>query len=128
MTSKSKTSKFIRTLNSKMIILCELIVILILLAGAFWKPIRKLLNPSFNLKILQSFVPIFNDKTNIMLEKLDKEAGNPCFDLSQYMHACTLDMVCGKCKMGSQLERIKQHISFRFNDRFFFSFLLSFDL
>lgn len=65
-------------------------------AGAFWKPIRKLLNPTFNLKILQSFVPIFNDKTNIMLENLDKETGNKNFDLSKYMHACTLDMVCGK--------------------------------
>lgn len=79
-----------------------LIVLLIFLyisfdvAGAFWKPIRKLLNPTFNLKILQSFVPIFNDKTNIMLENLDKEAGNPNFDLSKYMHACTLDMVCGE--------------------------------
>lgn len=31
-----------------------------------------------------------------MLENLDREAGNPNFDLSQYMHACTLDMVCGK--------------------------------
>lgn len=64
-------------------------------AGAFWRPIRKLLNSTFNLKILQSFVPIFNDKTNIMLENLDNEAGNSNFDLSKYMHACTLDMVCG---------------------------------
>lgn len=68
-------------------------------AGAFWKPIRKLLNPTFNLKILQSFVPIFNDKTNICLGNLDKEAGNPNFDLSKYMHACTLDMVCGEHKI-----------------------------
>lgn len=66
------------------------------IAGAFWKPIRKLLNPSFNLKILQSFVPIFNEKTNIMIENLDKEAGNPWFDIGAYMHACTLDMVCGE--------------------------------
>lgn len=66
------------------------------LAGAFWRPIRKLLNPSFNLKILQSFVPIFNNKTKIMLENLEKEAGNPNFDFAPYMHACTLDMVCGK--------------------------------
>lgn len=64
-------------------------------AGAFWRPIRKLLNSTFNLKILQSFVPIFNDKTKIMLEILDKEAENSNFDLSKYMHACTLDMVCG---------------------------------
>lgn len=66
------------------------------LAGAFWKPIRKLLNPSFNLKILQSFVPIFNDKTNIMLDNLEAEVGKKNFDVSQYMFACTLDMVCGE--------------------------------
>lgn len=50
------------------------------------------------MKILQSFVPIFNEKTNIMLEKLDQEVGNNYFDVSEYMFACTLDMVCGKCK------------------------------
>lgn len=36
-----------------------------------------------------------------MLENLDKEAGNPNFDLSQYMHACTLDMVCGECPISN---------------------------
>lgn len=65
-------------------------------AGAFWKPIRKLMNPSFNLKILQSFVPIFNEKTKSMLQKLDKETGNANFDILPFMNACTLDMVCGK--------------------------------
>lgn len=65
-------------------------------AGTFWKPIRKLMNPSFNSKILQSFVPIFNDKTKSMLNKLDKEAGNRNFDILPFMNACTLDMVCGK--------------------------------
>lgn len=65
-------------------------------AGEYWKPIRKLLNPTFNLKILQSFVPIFNEKTNIMVKNLDKEAGNGTFDVSKYIFACTLDMVCGK--------------------------------
>lgn len=78
-------------------------------AGAFWKPIRKLLNPTFNLKILQSFVPIFNDKTKIMLENLDREAGNLNFDLSQYMHACTLDMVCGECVCVVLLQKQKKN-------------------
>lgn len=54
------------------------------------------MNPSFNLKILQSFVPIFNEKTKSMLDKLDKEAGNANFDILPFMNACTLDMVCGK--------------------------------
>lgn len=31
-----------------------------------------------------------------MIENLDKEAGNPWFDIGAYMHACTLDMVCGE--------------------------------
>lgn len=54
------------------------------------------MNPSFNPKILQSFVPIFNEKTQIMLDKLDKQAGNMNFDILPFMNAYTLDMVCGK--------------------------------
>ncbi|XP_055299855.1 cytochrome P450 4g1-like [Sitodiplosis mosellana] len=63
-------------------------------SGTFWKPIRKLMNPSFNLKILQSFVPIFNEKAQYMLDKLDKQAGNANFDILPFMNALTLDMVC----------------------------------
>lgn len=70
-------------------------ILITFLAGAVWKPIRKLLNPCFNLKILQSFVPIFNEKTNLMLSNLDKEVNSGIFDISQYIFACTLDMVCG---------------------------------
>lgn len=54
------------------------------------------MNPSFNLKILQSFVPIFNEKAKFMLNKLDEQAGNANFDILPFMNACTLDMVCGK--------------------------------
>lgn len=53
------------------------------------------MNPSFNSKILQSFIPIFNDKTKSMVNKLDTEAGNRNFDILPYMNGCTLDMVCG---------------------------------
>lgn len=56
---------------------------------------RKLMNPCFNMKILQSFVPIFNEKTNLMLSKLDVEVNGGVIDISPYMFACTLDMVCG---------------------------------
>lgn len=76
---------------------------MIVIDASVWKPIRKLLNPSFNMKILQSFVSIFNEKTNVMLEKLDKEVDQNAFDISPYMFACTLDMVCGKYFNTSQL-------------------------
>jgi len=63
-------------------------------SGAVWKPMRKLMNPCFNMKILQSFVPIFNEKTNLMLSKLDVEVNAGVIDIAPYMFACTLDMVC----------------------------------
>lgn len=54
------------------------------------------MNPSFNTKILQSFESIFNEKTKIMLEMLEKEIGNGRFDIASYMNALTLDMISGK--------------------------------
>lgn len=90
------------SLKSISIILC---ILLIIAAGAVWKPIRKLLNPCFNLKILQSFVPIFNEKTNLMLSNMDKEVNKGLIDISQYMFACTLDMVCGTYAHLVRIER-----------------------
>lgn len=54
------------------------------------------MNPSFNLKILQSFVPVFNEKAQTMLNQLDTQTGNAHFDILPFLNACTLDMVCGK--------------------------------
>ncbi|KAJ6644468.1 Cytochrome P450 4c21 [Pseudolycoriella hygida] len=59
-----------------------------------WRPNRKLLNPTFNFNILNSFIPIFNDKANLAVRNLEKELGNDYFDISKYLFACTLDMVC----------------------------------
>ncbi|XP_031639345.1 cytochrome P450 4C1-like [Contarinia nasturtii] len=68
-------------------------------SSAIWKPIRKLMNPSFNLKILQSFFPIFNEKTKILVENIERELGKPHFDINKYTSACTLDLV-SKTTMG----------------------------
>lgn len=61
-----------------------------------WRPQRKMLNSTFNVRILNSFIPIFNEKTAIMIENLKANIGGEAFDISKYMFACTLDMVCGK--------------------------------
>lgn len=59
-----------------------------------WKPQRKLLNPTFNNKILLSFVPIFNEKARIMADILNKKVGEKTFDISKVFYACTLETVC----------------------------------
>ncbi|KAJ6636722.1 Cytochrome P450 4C1 [Pseudolycoriella hygida] len=59
-----------------------------------WKSQRKLLNPTFNNKILLSFVPIFNEKSQILADVLDKKVGQKNFDISKQLFACTLEMVC----------------------------------
>lgn len=59
-----------------------------------WKPQRKLLNPTFNNKILQSFIPIFNEKSQIFVDVLAQKVGNQAFDISKQVFACTLEMIC----------------------------------
>lgn len=55
------------------------------------------MNPTFNHKILSSFVPIFNQKVEVLAMNLDGKINtSEMFDISPYLFACTLDMVCGK--------------------------------
>lgn len=61
-----------------------------------WKVHRKLLNPSFNLKILKNFVPIFNEKSLKLVKCIETHVGKEEFDMYELMGRCTLDMVCGK--------------------------------
>lgn len=62
-----------------------------------WKPQRKLLNSTFNNKILSSFIPIFNQKSEVLAKNLDENIDSrEMFDISKYIFECTLDMVCGK--------------------------------
>lgn len=65
-------------------------------AGKVWKPIRKIMNTTFNPKIIQSFVPIFNEKTKMLLQNLDKEVGQSPFDVFKYTSLLTLDTICGE--------------------------------
>lgn len=54
---------------------------------------RKSLNPSFNPKVLQSFVPIFNEKSFLLIEKLSDRIGESNVEMIEYMLGATMDMI-----------------------------------
>ncbi|GAB0100688.1 Cytochrome P450 [Sergentomyia squamirostris] len=76
---------------------------LIALKNPSWREHRRFLNPCFTLKILQSFMPIFNTEVKTMVERLKKQADDGGkFDMYKYIDACTLDMVC-QTTLGTEM-------------------------
>lgn len=61
-----------------------------------WKPMRKVLTPMLNLKMLQSFIPIFNEKSKTFVEELNKEVGQPQFNILPYANLSALCSICGE--------------------------------
>lgn len=55
-----------------------------------------MLNTAFNLKILQSFIPVFYEKVKYLVRNLEAREGEQPFDITPMVHACALEMVCGK--------------------------------
>uniref|UniRef100_A0A1B0DNC0 Cytochrome P450 n=1 Tax=Phlebotomus papatasi TaxID=29031 RepID=A0A1B0DNC0_PHLPP len=76
---------------------------LVALPESEWKVHRKLLNPTFSLKILQTYMPIFNKEVKVLVSRL-KELTNKkdATDIYTYMDALTLDVVC-QTTMGTEM-------------------------
>jgi cytochrome P450 len=72
-------------------------------SGETWKNHRKLLNPCFAPKVLESYTPIFNKCGRILTRNLNQlaEKGDK-FDVLDSMLACSLDLVV-ETSMGMQL-------------------------
>uniref|UniRef100_A0A182VYA9 Cytochrome P450 n=1 Tax=Anopheles minimus TaxID=112268 RepID=A0A182VYA9_9DIPT len=62
-----------------------------------WKTQRKALNPAFNTRILNSFIPVFAECSKLMVHNMEKSVGNGALSLSifPFISKCTLEMVCG---------------------------------
>lgn len=58
-----------------------------------WKTHRKYLNPCFNPKLLQSFLPIFNQKTKIMTKRLEAKLGEDEFDIYNAIGKCKIKQI-----------------------------------
>lgn len=66
--------------------------------GPLWRSQRKALNSSLGPAILGSFIPIFNNKSAILVDLLEKYAGEPERDFSVDIAKCFLDQIYGKLK------------------------------
>lgn len=62
-----------------------------------WKIHRKSLNYSFNLKILQTFIPTFIENANKLVDDLSVNVGKVKeFDMLAYTTKSALNMICGE--------------------------------
>ncbi|XP_055632662.1 probable cytochrome P450 313a4 [Toxorhynchites rutilus septentrionalis] len=71
-----------------------------------WKKHRKTLNSTFNLRILNSFLPIFNDCSRKLIDRLSffAETDESC-NILEYISECTLEMISRTSLGGKAMER-----------------------
>uniref|UniRef100_A0A182XUM6 Uncharacterized protein n=1 Tax=Anopheles quadriannulatus TaxID=34691 RepID=A0A182XUM6_ANOQN len=62
-----------------------------------WKTQRKALNPTFNTRILKSFIPVFVQCARQMVQHMEQSVGDVGRSISifPFISKCTLEMVCG---------------------------------
>lgn len=77
-----------------------------------WKIRRKILTPAFHFRILQDFLPIMNEQSCTLINKIKKicsqGGADPYPNLLQLITLCTLDTICetamGKCVNAQEKE------------------------
>lgn len=57
-----------------------------------WKQHRRALNPTFNSKVIASFIPTFNEKAKILTKRMEKYYGKS-FDIYRPVFKCMIDMI-----------------------------------
>ncbi|GFR24843.1 cytochrome P450 4c3 [Trichonephila clavata] len=70
--------------------------------GSKWKSRRRLLTPCFHFRILEDFLPTFNDNSLILARKLRTLQNEEYVDTMSLMVLCTLDIVC-ETVMGARI-------------------------
>lgn len=73
-----------------------------------WKDHRKFFNFSFNLKILESFLPTFNEYSKIYCEHLNKEVNGEEFDFFVYAKKLSFDILCAT-SLGTDMNDYKSN-------------------
>ncbi|XP_065578507.1 cytochrome P450 4c3-like [Artemia franciscana] len=63
--------------------------------GQKWHSRRKLLTGAFHFKILEEYISVFNEQSDILVSKIDQHVNTEkAFDIFPYITRCTLDIIC----------------------------------
>lgn len=61
-----------------------------------WKTQRKQLSVSFNNQVTLSFLPIFNQKSSLLVRNVGQHVGKGSFNILEHSSACSLDIFLGE--------------------------------
>lgn len=75
---------------------------LITALGKKWAQRRRIITPAFHFKILEEFLLIFNQRTEVFADKLRGQVGKGDFNIYEYVTLCTLDII-SESAMGVKL-------------------------
>ncbi|XP_071439899.1 cytochrome P450 4c3 [Hetaerina americana] len=76
-------------------------------AGQKWHSRRKILTPAFHFRILDDFIDVFWEQSQVLTARLEKEAlEGKDFNLFPYITLCTLDIIC-ETAMGQSVNAQK---------------------
>uniref|UniRef100_A0A6Q2WW86 Cytochrome P450 4V2 n=1 Tax=Esox lucius TaxID=8010 RepID=A0A6Q2WW86_ESOLU len=70
--------------------------------GDKWRGRRKMLTPTFHFSILAEFLEVMNEQTEVLIQKLEKQAGGDPFNCFNYITLCALDIIC-ETAMGKKI-------------------------
>ncbi|XP_063390631.1 cytochrome P450 4d8-like [Cydia fagiglandana] len=72
-----------------------------------WRPRRKVMAPTFNMKNLQEFVTVFDKQSSIMVAQLRAHDGGGDFSFWEFITAYTFDAIC-ETVLGMELNAQKE--------------------
>uniref|UniRef100_A0A6Q2WTW4 Cytochrome P450 4V2 n=1 Tax=Esox lucius TaxID=8010 RepID=A0A6Q2WTW4_ESOLU len=78
--------------------------------GDKWRRRRKMLTPTFHFSILTDFLEVMNEQAEVLVEKLNKEAGKGSFNCFNHVTLCALDIIC-ETAMGKKIYAQSNHDS-----------------
>ncbi|XP_042248324.1 cytochrome P450 4V2 [Thunnus maccoyii] len=70
--------------------------------GRKWRQRRKMLTPTFHFSILTDFLEVMNEQSEILVEKLEEQAGKGPFNCFNHITLCALDIIC-ETAMGKKI-------------------------
>ncbi|XP_029723970.1 probable cytochrome P450 4d14 [Aedes albopictus] len=70
--------------------------------GKKWAQRRRIITPAFHFKILEEFLGIFKERTEVLVDKLKEQVGKGDVNIYEHVTLCTLDII-SESAMGVKL-------------------------